>query len=210
MMRNPVLNRRKMLLGTSALGLSAVGLSACAGGPLRTPVKLFQLSPKSTFPDGLPETSRQLIIEQPTAAAGLRTPRIAVVRSRLRLEYFADANWIDDAPAMVQTLIVESFEATQKIVSVGRESIGLRADYQLKTELREFQAETTSDGGFQAHTRLNIKLVKMPQRTIVDASDFESVLPAKTNNIDDIIEAFDDALGSVLKRMVAWTMPRIV
>ena len=42
---------------------------------------------------------------------------------------------------MVQTLMVESFDNFRCVVSVGRDTIGLRADYVLKSELREFQAE---------------------------------------------------------------------
>ena len=37
----------------------------------------------------------------------------------------------------LQTLIIESFENSGRIVAVGRESVGLRADFTLKTELRE-------------------------------------------------------------------------
>ena len=57
-----------------------------------------------------------------------------------QIEYYARSGWADRAPLMVQTLMIESFENSKKIVSVGRESIGLRADFILKTELRELQA----------------------------------------------------------------------
>ena len=39
---------------------------------------------------------------------------------------------------MVQTLLVESFENTGKIVAVARKATDIRADYVLKTDLREF------------------------------------------------------------------------
>ena len=42
---------------------------------------------------------------------------------------------------MVQILVVEFFENAKKILGVGREQIGLRSDFVLKNELREFQAE---------------------------------------------------------------------
>mgnify|MGYP003345153382 CR=1 FL=1 len=47
----------------------------------------------------------------------------------------------------MQTLIIESLENSGKIVAVGRESVGLRADYILQSDLREFQAELDSRGG---------------------------------------------------------------
>jgi len=200
-------SRRAFALGASSLLLTGCGLGAAA---LRDPPKLFQLSPKTSYAEGLPRTDKQVIIEEPTAAAGLRTPRIAVIREPFRLEYFAQANWIDAAPSMVQTLIVESFESTDKIVSVGRESIGLRADYQLKTELREFQAELAENDAFLVRTRINVKLVKMPQRTIVDAADWEATALAASGDIRTVVAAFDEALGEVLKSIVTWTLPRVV
>ena len=42
---------------------------------------------------------------------------------------------------MIQTLLIESFENTGKIIAVGRQSLGLRSDFNLKLEVREFQAE---------------------------------------------------------------------
>ena len=53
--------------------------------------------------------------------------------------------WTDNAPLMVQTLLIESFESTRSIIAVGREAVGLRPDYVLHTDLREFDA-TYDDG----------------------------------------------------------------
>ncbi|MCR9255920.1 MAG: ABC-type transport auxiliary lipoprotein family protein [Alphaproteobacteria bacterium] len=202
------ITRRLVLVGGAGLVLGGCGVVGAAA--LRDPPKLFQLSPKTTFPEGIPRSDKQLIIEEPTAAAGLRTPRIAVIREPFQLEYFASSNWIDAAPSMVQTLIVESFEATGRIISVGRESIGLRADYQLKTELREFQAEKRAEGGYLIRTRVNTKLVKMPQRTIVDAADWEATEAVSGEDVRAVVAGFDAALGKVLKGIVMWTLPRLV
>ena len=59
----------------------------------------------------------------------------------MQIEYYARAQWSDRAPQMVQTLMIESFENSQRIIAVGRDVVGLRADFILKSELREFQAE---------------------------------------------------------------------
>ena len=58
-----------------------------------------------------------------------------------RFDYYALANWTDRAPLMVQGLVVESFENSGRIVAVGREAVGLKPDFVLKIEIREFQAE---------------------------------------------------------------------
>jgi cholesterol transport system auxiliary component len=199
---------------------SALALPACVElpGSKTKPPRLYVLSPKSTFSDKLRAVRWQLLVDTPVAPAGLSTARIAMQDSPYELRYFQDANWTDFAPQMVQSLIIESFENSNRIISVGREQIGLRSDFQLKSELREFQAEydrqmppdTTSLGPKEvppwARVRINVKLVKMPQREIVATQTFERRLPAKANTMADIIEAFDTALGKVLKSMVTWTL----
>ena len=104
-----------------------------SGGP---PPRLYVLTPKSTFADALPHVESQLVVELPIASEGLNTHRIALRDSPLTLDFFANARWTEGAPQMVQTLLVESFENTGKIVSVARQGVDLRADYVLKTELR--------------------------------------------------------------------------
>ncbi|MBM3598454.1 MAG: hypothetical protein FJX35_09590 [Alphaproteobacteria bacterium] len=189
--------------------LVLVGALVLAGCPGLTPTgeapQLYVLSPKSTFDENLPQVDWQLVIELPVAAAGLNTTRIAVSRTPLTVEYYARANWTDRAPVLVQTLLIESFENTGKIVSVGRESIGLRSDYVLKTELREFEAVEEA-GGTLVHVRINVKLVRMPDRSIIATHTVERRVPVEGRGIESVVAAFDDALGKVMKRVVEWTL----
>ncbi|MFT5181178.1 MAG: cholesterol transport system auxiliary component [Alphaproteobacteria bacterium] len=200
-------DRRRLLKTATLLAFGAL-TGGCAGmlpntGP---PPRLFRLSPKSTFPSDLETVGWQLVIEPPLAPAGLDTTRIALHRAAVELEYYARANWTDLAPAMIQTLVVESFENSGKIVAVGRESLGLRADFVLKLELREFQSEYDDNGIPAAHVRLNAKLVQMPQRTIIGSDSFEAKIGASADRIEDIVAAFDDALGKTLKDLVVWVL----
>ena len=200
-------DRRRLLKTATFLSFAAL-TNGCAGiipgsGP---PPRLFRLSPKNTFPDDLRSVDWQLVIEPPLAPAGLDTTRIALHRAAVELEYYARANWTDLAPAMVQTLVVESFENSKKIIAVGRESLGLRADFVLKLELREFQSEYAAGEAPNAHVRINAKLVKMPQRTIIGSQSFEAEVGASADRIEEIVGAFDEALGKTLKDLVVWTL----
>lgn len=180
--------------------------------------RLYVLTPKSTYPDDLKKVDWQLLVDAPISPAGLNTARIALQDSPIELRYFNLASWTDFAPRMVQALIVESFENSGRIVSVGREQIGLRSDFVLKTELREFQAEyeeripenSTELGPTAAppwaRVRINVKLVKMPQREIIAHHTVERRIRAKRNRMSDIIDAFDEALGKTLKAVVIWTL----
>jgi len=190
----------------AALMLAGCALKLPGSG---APPRIFVLSPKSTFDENLPVVDWQLLIDSPIAAAGLNSSRIALRQSQIELQYFANAAWTDAAPKMVQRLLIESFENSEKIVSVGRQAVGLRADFILATELREFQAEYEGKGQGEApdvRTRINAKLVKMPERTIVASITYDYLLPAKSTELVEIVKAFDLALGKSLKRIVAWAI----
>ena len=180
--------------------------AACEVPGKGPPPILYRLTPKSTFREDLPTVSWQLVLELPLANAGLSTTRIALYRDPTNLEYYARASWTDRAPNMVLTLMIESFENSGKIIAVGRESIGLRSDFVLKTELREFQAEYYGGDLPTAHVAINAKLVQSATRTIVGSRSFESRFEARADSREAIIAAFDEALGKTLKRLVEWTL----
>ncbi len=204
-----VMSRRHLLLaGVSLTGLTASGCTDGIFGQIAgPPPDLYTLTPKSTFSDDIPVVDWQLVVEEPVAAGGLNVARIALRDEPTRLDYFAGARWTERAPSMVQTLLVESFENTGKIVAVGRQAIGLRSDFNLKSELREFQAEFAKpDRPPQVRIRLNAKLIKQPRRSIIASENFEAVVNAESGTIADIVHAFDEALGKVLRRIVEWTL----
>lgn len=201
------ITRRSVLRWSAAAPLISLAAGCDLPVPGRgPPPDMYRLTPKSRFPDQLPTADWQLILESPIANAGLNTTRVALQRDPTRLEYYARSSWTDLAPLMVQTLMVESFENSGRIVSVGREAIGLRADFVLKSELREFQAEYFDTDLPRIRVAINAKLVKMPRRAIVGSQSFERYSEAGADAMPEIIAAFDDALGKVLKELVAWTL----
>ena len=206
----PGLASRRVFFRFLSGSVALAGLGGCGSivpGSQRDPPTLYDLSPKSTFAPDLPKAHWQLVVETPVAAAGLSSARVALKRNPLQLEYYARVAWTDTSPRMVQTLVVESFENSGEIVSVGREDAGLRSDYLLKLELREFQAEYTStDAAPLVRVTINAKLVQMPERKIIASKTFENTTPATANSMSAIIQAFDQALGKSLKGLVEWAL----
>lgn len=199
--------RRELLRGLA--GLTSLGLlGACSGlvPGQSPPPTLFRLTPKSTFREDLPAVDWQLVLDTPVADAALNTTRIALMSSPMQVEYYARSSWTDRAPLMIQTLMIESFENSERIVSVGREGAGLRADFILKSELRELQAEYYEGDKPLAHVMINAKLVAMPSRNIVASRTFERKIEAEADRLSDVVIAFDVALGKVLKSLVEWTI----
>jgi cholesterol transport system auxiliary component len=189
---------------------ASIALVGCPGnivpGARSEPPKLYVLTPKSTYAPDLSKVDWQLTVDVPIAEAGLNTTRIALRRTPVTLEYYERANWIDTAPIMVQTLLVESFENSGRIVGVGRQSIAIRSDFALITDLREFQAEYHRGAVPEVRVRLTAKLIRMPERVIVGVTTVERLQKAAGTDLESVIAAFDTALGKTMKRIVEWAL----
>lgn len=189
------------------LGGAAAASAGCAGIIPGEAPQLYILTPKTTFAPDLPKVGWQLLIDVPIAPAEIDTDRIVLQRTPYTVDKFANAAWPDRAPVMVQTLLVESFESTGKITAIARESVGLRADYVLKPELRKFTAVYDAiTAAPLVSIILNVRMVKMPERAIIAQNTFAYQERAGQNDMEAIVAAFDEALGKILKRTIEWTL----
>jgi cholesterol transport system auxiliary component len=184
--------------------LALAGCSGLLGG---TAPRLYRVTPKSTYPANLPHRSIQLLVDVPISPAGLDTSRIALTRSAVSIDYFADSEWTERAPLLVQTALLQSFENSRAINAIDRESVGLRADFFLKPEIRHFEA--VYDSANEPPTvwvAINVRLVNPSERDIVAQASFERRERASANDMHSIVWAFDEALGGVMKDIVVWTL----
>jgi cholesterol transport system auxiliary component len=196
-----------MILRRTFLFALPAGLAACSG-PLGggSPPQLYTLSPVKEFPPGLPKTNAQLLIEAPSAPGGLDSERIALMKSAISVDYFAGAAWTDRAPLLVQSLLVESFENTGRIAAIDRESLALRADYVLESDLRDFTAVYVGSEAPTVRVRMGLKLVRLPEKHIVGLHPASGDAPAKQNSVPAVVEAFNTALHQAIGDAVAWTL----
>src|SRR5437763_13694063 len=123
---SPRTARLSRLFVPSVLMLTLAGCSGLLGGGQTA--HLYRLTPKSTYPPDLPHRSVQLLVDEPLAPAGLDKSRIALSRSPVSIDYFADSDWPDRVPLLVQTAILQSFQNSRALTAIDRESVGLRAD----------------------------------------------------------------------------------
>ena len=188
--------------------VTALTLAGCASLIVATPPgHLYRLSADSSFPATLPRVTAQLLVDLPQAPAGIDTTRVALSNSPLSLDYYADSEWTDRVPALVQTALLESFENSKSITAIDRESIGLRADFVLKTEIRHFEA--VGDGSGTPPTvwvAMIARLVAMPQREIIAQASFERRVPAAAIDVPAVVAAFNVAADGVIRDIVVWTV----
>jgi cholesterol transport system auxiliary component len=196
------------LLLPTLLG-SALFVVACGGIAGREP-QLYVLSPPASVASSAEVSPRQLAIAVPTAPAYLDTTRIALSQSATTTEYFANAEWTDRTPVIFQDLLVKSFENSGKLKAVFRDSGMFKADYGLQTEIREFVAQYSAPRTAPKVTvGVELKLIKQPEREIVATRKVESSVQASGNNLNSIVDAFNEATTAVLERSVGWTLTAI-
>ena len=199
-----------------ARGLILVSLLAsCAGlnrlNSVSTPNELFVLTPKSTFSPSLPNLTRQIVVEEPTATAAVDTDQIAVQPTMLQVQYLPLARWVDRAPVLVQALLIQSYENSNRVPAVGGSAIGLDADYVIATDMREFQAQLPPDADpgapLMVHVRLNIKVIDALEDRIIGSRSFSEFQTASSDNVSDVVLAFDEALGDAMRDAIEWSVP---
>jgi cholesterol transport system auxiliary component len=183
-----------------------VVLAGCASLFVATPGRLYRLSADGAYPATLPRVTAQLLVDLPQAPAGIDTTRIALTRAPLSLDYYADSEWTDRVPALLQTALLASFENSKAITAIDRESIGLRADFILKTEIRHFEALSDGSAPPNVWVAMTARLVAMPQREIIAQASFERRVPAAANEVPAVVAAFNAAADAVIKDIVVWTV----
>jgi len=190
------------------LAVTAVALAGCASLFVATPPgNLYRLSANVSFPTQLPHSNAQLLVDLPRAPAGIDTNRIALSQSPISLDYYADAVWTDQVPALIESALLASFENSAAITAIDRQSTGLRADFVLRTEIRHFEAVyDTANGPPTVWVAIAARLVALPQREIVAQTSFEQREAARGNDVPAIVAAFNTATDAVLRDIVVWTL----
>ncbi|WP_027183538.1 ABC-type transport auxiliary lipoprotein family protein [Desulfovibrio inopinatus] len=170
---------------------------------------VYGLMAQSEFPSNLPTLNTRLLIDEPSAVLALNNNRIAVKTTAFNYRYLGKARWMDRAPAMVQALLLRSFQNTNAIMSVEDVAVGYTQDYELSPELWDFQAEVY-DGTPHVTIRLVGRILDRKQGRILALKTFTATqtMPpgSATDSADVLVPAFNAALSIILQETVVWTI----
>jgi cholesterol transport system auxiliary component len=199
-----ILPRRTLLLSGAALAVA--GCSDLIG-PSNAPVQLYALKPSGGAATAGPRVPWHLSVGMPTATDYLDRSRIALVQADTSIDYFADSQWTDHLPALVQEALVEAFENSGRIDGVAAESDGFKADYVLQTDVRDFEARYDQpDGVPTAVVRIEAKIAPTIGRNIVSNLQASHQAQATQNSVAAAVQAMDAALGQALSEIVNWAL----
>ncbi|WP_137111223.1 ABC-type transport auxiliary lipoprotein family protein [Rhodobacter sp. SY28-1] len=190
-----------LIIATSSLsGCGAISSLSKAGAELDA----YTLSPASG--SGTPARGRgHLIVELPSSAGALATDRILIKPVPYQAQYLPGGRWIEPAPALLQTLLVASFQNLGGFELVGRTANGLNPDYTLMTELMDFQVEPSAPDQFVVRITMMMTLIRESDRRVVASRRFSTSETTASDDTQVLVSAFDRALHGLLQEIVAWT-----
>jgi phospholipid/cholesterol/gamma-HCH transport system substrate-binding protein len=171
------------------------------GGEPAVPKTIYDLSIPQEFASPKRPLGQQLVMPTPTAILLLNTQRFLLEPNK-EFPGFADAQWADSIPALLQTKLIQSFENYDVVHAPLRSTDTPGTNPQLLIDVRSFQintgAEPTAEIGFSARI-LNkdgqvVASHLFQQRKKLDKPD-----PASA------VAAFDDAFGSIATELITWT-----
>ncbi|MBP7001809.1 MAG: membrane integrity-associated transporter subunit PqiC [Amaricoccus sp.] len=192
-------------MGALVLALAATGGCAAVSAlsSASQPLDAYALTPLAGA-SGAARGSRHIVVETPSASGAIATDRILVKPSPLQAAYLPGARWVDPVPVMVQTLLVQSLQASGAFRLVGRTPLGLFPDNTLLTEIRAFQAEPDGEA-YRVRVALTLTLIRDVDGTVLASRNVERAALSPTAQPLAIAAAFDAAMGAALREAVAWT-----
>ncbi len=155
-------------------------------------------------------THDNLLVLAPSAAPGLSTDAIAVLRPGGRLDYYLGARWAAAAPAMLQTLAIDALRPSQRFALVEPDSGPFPADYVLSLEVRHFEARYGDDGPPTIHVTLIVSVGRRSASAPGANVIADSEVKAQDNRMQAVVAAFEQATAKALDELVlaVVAMPR--
>ena len=194
-----------LALATTAILSGCSALSALSGAA--TPLDGYDLTAPANPVTARATSSRQLVVELPTAPGALSNDRILIRPHPLQAAYLPDGKWAEDVPVMLQTLLVRSFEDTGAFRYVGRNPLGASGDYALLTELTDFQAEAAADGkSATIRLRLTARMVREDDARVLSSRSFTSSTDVASTETLDLVEGFNAANQTLLTDVTTWAL----
>lgn len=180
-----------------ALAAALIALGGCGGGG---PPLTFDLAalPGAARPGG---AGRSIVVLEPVGLQPLEADRIIVREPSGSLSFLGGGQWADRLPRLIQTRLIQSLENSGRLRSVTRPTDKVISEYQLVSEIREFDVAA---GSGEAVVDISAKIISDKTGKIAAARVFTARVPIAKVEPSSAALGLDKALGQVLAEMVRW------
>jgi len=187
---------------TLGLILGSVMLNGCSIGG--KPVVLTVIEPQLASTEMVEGQAVDwaLEVKRPLADQMRDSDRVVVRRVNSQLQLYPGLVWIDAAPDLYQSLLIESLRESQKFTGVGR-SGNLRAPFSLVTELRRFDVV---DDGQGERVEIIIAAMIIDQRTgkARGHHTFRHQAAIAGRGATGVVQAFEESLEESIASTIEW------
>jgi len=199
------MTRRAALFGalSTLSGCAAISSINSAAAPLDT----YDLRPAAGSTSG-GRRSRTLLVAKPQASAALATDRIMIKPDAVSVTYLPDARWVDEVPAVVQSLLIRSISETGRIAYVGRSDAGPIPDKALLVRIDAFEVNALENGAFSVTVDLDLTLINDSNQRVVASRRFSQTDQVASDEVTEIVAAFQNVLNDLLPAMSDWAIAR--
>ena len=205
--RVPLLEGRRGFLRCALAG-SVILLGGCAvtvpGS--ETPPQRIRLSSATEFAPGTPSVGWVLRVQEPQTTLSLDTARVVYIAPGGDIQYLSTAEWASRGPEMVMELLVESFQNSNRILTVGDRRSRIRPDFELESRLTHFQVDANGADAGLVRVGLDVSLMQRPRRNSVGSFRFESETLIDPISLANIRAGFNESLEEVMSLVVEWTL----
>lgn len=202
-----------------ATALLVLGLSGCSS-VLRSdeaPVQVYTLRTAPAASGGSADpvvaVNATLRVAHPLAGPGLGTSQIVLRQPDDRLNVYAASAWAADAPALVESLAVDTLRGAGHWRSVEDAESPFPSDYLLQIAIRRFDADYSGGGDAPptVHVTLDCTLGKEEGRDIIATFAASGSAVASANRLGEVVAAFqqasDAAMASLSQQVSAAARP---
>jgi ABC-type uncharacterized transport system auxiliary subunit len=153
-------------------------------------------------------------VAHPLAGPGLETSQIVLLQPDHRLNVYAASAWSADAPALLESLAVETLRGSGHWRSVQDAESAFPSDYLLQIAVARFDADYSDDTSAPptVQVTLDCTLGKEEGRDILTTFVASGSAVASANRLSDVVAAFqqatDAAMVSLSQQVSAAARPR--
>jgi len=178
------------------------GLERMTGSATPPRKIVYDLKAADDFDTPRPPLMPGLVIAEPTATMRLQTQRFLFASDEEPHDDFANAQWSDSLPALVQAKLLQSFENYDIAHAPLRGDTLSEGGMRLLIDLRQFEIVAAPDP--KAAIVFSAKLVDGAGH-LQTARIFETSSPIEGLTIANAVNAFDRAFDTLARDVVVWT-----
>jgi ABC-type uncharacterized transport system auxiliary subunit len=138
---------------------------------------------------------------RPSASPGVAGSRIAVVRSGARVDYYANARWVEETPPLLQSKIIDALRTGGRFATVESDTEPFAAQYLLSVDIANFQAKYIDAGAPTVFVTLNCTLGRRTDRSVIVSFAAQGTAHASADHLEAVVAAFGAATSQALQQI---------